>query len=60
MRKIVALVLAQLFCVGIAAADEGKKLIWGNVPFVKGGNYYEFKAELSKTRAQARGRCWTS
>lgn len=52
---MVALVFAQLFCVGASAAEEGKKLIWGNIPFIKGGNYYEFDAELSKTRATARG-----
>ena len=55
MRTALVLVLAQLFCVGASAAEVGKKLIWGNIPFVKAGNYYEFDAELSKTRAAARG-----
>jgi hypothetical protein len=54
VRIVVALVFAQMFCVGTASAEEGKKLIWGNIPFVKGGNYFEFTAELSRTRAQAR------
>ena len=53
-KIIAALVLALLFCAGTATAEEGKKLIWGDIPFVKGGNYYEFEAELSKTRAGAR------
>ncbi|HYL17547.1 MAG TPA: hypothetical protein VEV20_02640 [Burkholderiales bacterium] len=38
-----------------AAGEDGKKLIWGNIPLVKAGNYYEFDAELSRTRATARG-----
>jgi len=54
-RILVALVLTPLFGVGTSAADEGKKLIWGNIPFVKAGNYHEFAAELSNTGAQARG-----
>jgi hypothetical protein len=49
-----ALVIAQLLCVGCAIAEEGRKLIWGNIHLVNGGNYYEFDAELSRTRAQAR------
>ncbi len=53
-KIVVALVLALLFCAETATAEEGKKLIWGDIPFVKGGNYYEFEAELSKTRAGAR------
>jgi hypothetical protein len=52
---VVALVFAQVLCVGASAAENGKKLIWGNIPFVQGGNYHEFTAELSKTRAAARG-----
>jgi hypothetical protein len=52
---LVALLLSLLLGTGIAAAGEGKKLIWGNIPFVKGANYHEFDAELSKTRARARG-----
>jgi hypothetical protein len=54
VKIVVALVLALLFCAETATAEEGKKLIWGDIPFVKGGNYYEFEAELSKTRAGAR------
>lgn len=50
---LVALILAQLFCVGACTGEEGKKLIWGNIHLVKGGNYSEFEAELSRTRAQA-------
>ncbi len=53
MKVFAALVLA--LCMETASAEESKKLIWGNIPFVKGGNYYEFDAELSKTRARARG-----
>lgn len=49
-----AFVFAQLLCVGSAIAEEGRKLIWGNIHLVNGGNYYEFDAELSRTRAQAR------
>jgi hypothetical protein len=49
-----AFVIAQLLCVGCAIAEEGRKLIWGNIHLVNGGNYYEFDAELSRTRAQAR------
>lgn len=51
---LVAFILAQLFCVGACTGEEGKKLIWGNIHLVKGGNYSEFEAELSRTRAQAR------
>jgi len=54
-RMVVAIVLAQVFCVGPCTGEEGKKLIWGNIHLVKGGNYSEFEAELSKTRAEARG-----
>src|SRR5690349_18672865 len=50
----VALVVAQLLCMGVSAAAEARQLIWGSIPFVKGANYYEFNAELSKTRAEAR------
>src|SRR5262245_20765190 len=53
-RMLVAFVLAQLFCVGAWAGDESRKLIWGNIHLIKGGNYSEFEAELSRTRAQAR------
>ncbi|MFN0316618.1 MAG: hypothetical protein ACKVQA_16465 [Burkholderiales bacterium] len=53
MKLLFALVL--LFGSALAGAEEGKKLIWGNIPFVKGANYHEFDAELSKTRARARG-----
>ena len=55
MKLVVALILVHLFCAGASAAEPGKKLIWANIPFVKGGNYAEFEAELSKTRAKARG-----
>ena len=55
VRIVVALVLALLFCVGTCTAEDGRKLIWGNIHLVKGGNYSEFEAELSKTRAEARG-----
>src|SRR5690242_12933619 len=49
------LLIGLLFCSAAAArAEEGKQLIWGNVPFVKGASYYEFEAELSKTRSAAR------
>ena len=54
VKVVVALVLVQFFCTGASGAEVGKKLIWGNIPFVKAGNYYEFDAELSKTRASAR------
>lgn len=53
MKLIVAFILASVFSAS-AFAEEGKKLIWNNIPFVKAGNYLEFNAELSKTRAQAR------
>jgi hypothetical protein len=49
-----AFVLAQLLWAGPAGAEEGRKLIWGNIHLVNGGNYYEFDAELSRTRAEAR------
>jgi len=52
---VLALLLSQLFCVSAIAAAEDKRLIWGNLQFWPAGNYSEFEAELSKTRAQARG-----
>ena len=54
MRIALAFTLALLSAASVAAED-GKKLIWGNIPLVRAGNYYEFDAELSKTRAMARG-----
>jgi hypothetical protein len=54
VRILAAFIL--VFVSAAAAADsDGKKLIWGNIPLVRAGNYYEFDAELSKTRAVARG-----
>ena len=53
-KTAVALVLIQLLCAGAFAAEEGRKLIWGSIPFAKGGDYFEFGAELSRTRAEAR------
>src|ERR1700740_211012 len=53
MRIVAAFILLLLSSASVA--DDGKKLIWGNIPFVRAGNYYEFDAELSKTRAAARG-----
>jgi hypothetical protein len=53
MKNIIALVMACAFPM-IVHAEEGKKLIWNNIPFVKAGSYYEFNAELSRTRADAR------
>jgi hypothetical protein len=50
MAAFILLLLAST-----AVADDGKKLIWGNIPLVRAGNYYEFDAELSRTRAAARG-----
>ena len=54
-KIVLALLLSQLFCVSAIAAAEDKRLIWGNLQFWPAGNYSEFEAELSKTRAQARG-----
>ena len=53
-KIVLALLLSQLFCVSAFAAAESKKLIWGNLQFWPAGNYSEFEAEFSKTRAQAR------
>lgn len=36
----------------LATETEGK--IYANIPFIRGGNFHEFAAELSLTRAQAR------
>jgi hypothetical protein len=53
--RIVAAFILVLVSAAAGAAEDGKKLIWGNIPLVKAGNYYEFDAELSRTRAAARG-----
>jgi hypothetical protein len=53
MKLLIAFFLAYVLAVS-ACADEGKKLIWNQIPFVKAGNYLEFNAELSRTRAEAR------
>ena len=53
-KIVLALLFSQLFCVSAFAAAESKKLIWGNLQFWPAGNYSEFEAELSRTRAQAR------
>jgi len=54
-KIVLALLFSQLFCVSAFAATESKKLIWGNLQFWPAGNYSEFEAEFSKTRARARG-----
>ena len=54
MKLLIAVFLACVLSAN-ACADDGKKLIWNQIPFVKAGNYFEFNAELSKTRAEARG-----
>src|SRR5689334_3084003 len=53
MRGVIAVVLAVL-CNASLAAEQGMKLIWDNIPFIKGGNYYEFDDEFSKARSTAR------
>ena len=53
--RIVAAFILVLVSAAAAAGEDGKRLIWGNIPLVKAGNYYEFDAELSRTRATARG-----
>jgi hypothetical protein len=54
MNVVVAFFVGLLLCTAASAAEDSKRLIWGNIPFVKGASYYEFDAELSRTRAAAR------
>jgi hypothetical protein len=53
VKSIIALIVTCLIAMS-ANAEENKKLIWNNIPFVKAGNYLEFNAELSRTRTEAR------
>ncbi len=55
MRLLLTLTLALFIWRDGIAAEDAQQLIWVNVPFVKTGSYFEFNAELSKTRAEARG-----
>lgn len=54
MRIVLALMAAVVAAGTAAAAEEGRRLVWGNVPIVKSADYAEFNAELSRSRAQAR------